>query len=75
MLRIGSGSARLLRLGKPGVRPPEVMFPMHRRAVRLASLLLIAALLGGCDKCADNFLIDPFAKPKPASCHEAPTLK
>ena len=48
---------------------------MRHRAIRLASVLLIAAVLAGCDKCADNFLVDPFAKPKPASCHEAPAVR
>lgn len=43
---------------------------MRHRAFRFVGLLLIAATLAACDKCADNFLVDPFAKPH--SCHEAP---
>ncbi len=49
---------------------------MRHRGSRLVALLLLAATLAGCDKCSDNFLVDPFAKPKtPASCHEEPAVK
>lgn len=49
---------------------------MVHRGSRLVVLLLLAAALAGCDKCADNFLVDPFAKPAtPGSCHSEPMPK
>lgn len=45
---------------------------MRHRALQFVGLLLIAATLAACDKCADNFLVDPFAAPKPHSCKEGP---
>ena len=49
---------------------------MRHHAFRLVGLLLIAAALAGCDKCSDNFLVDPFAKPAtPGSCHGGPAPK
>lgn len=41
---------------------------LHRQACRLLALLLIAAALGGCDKCADNFLVNPFGTKQPGTC-------
>ncbi|HEX4764644.1 MAG TPA: hypothetical protein VH414_00005 [Lichenihabitans sp.] len=48
---------------------------MRHRACRFLIVVAAAAILAGCDKCADNFLVDPFAKPKPAACHEAPPAR
>ncbi len=48
---------------------------MRHSVIRLVSILLIAAALAGCDKCADNFLADPFAKPGPKTCHDEPAVK
>lgn len=48
---------------------------MASRWVRLAGLMLIAAAVAGCDKCADNYLANPFAPSKPATCHEGPAPK
>ncbi len=37
----------------------------HPHACRILALLLVASALAGCDKCADNFIVNPFG-PKPA---------
>ena len=47
---------------------------MRHRTGRLIGLLLLAAALAGCDKCSDNYFVDPF-KPKPASCHGEPAIR
>ncbi len=50
---------------------------MRRTVLRYAGLLLIASTVAGCDKCADYFIVNPFA-PKPAaphSCHGEPQPK
>ncbi len=56
-------------------RPAGVLLAMRHRAYRLFAIVITAAILAGCDKCADNFLVDPFAKPKPAACHEVPPAR
>jgi hypothetical protein len=48
---------------------------MRQSAFRLIGLFMLAATLAACDKCADNFLGNPFAPSKPAGCHEGPTVK
>ncbi len=56
-------------------RPAGVLPAMRHRACRFLIIVIAAAILAGCDKCADNFLVDPFAKPKPVTCHEAPPAR
>ncbi len=50
---------------------------IHRHACRVLALLLIASALAGCDKCADNFIANPFATKPPGTCPSGaiPTAK
>ena len=42
---------------------------MNRRRIgRMLALLLAASALGGCDKCADYFVVNPFATKAPGTC-------
>ena len=45
---------------------------MRGKALRILALLCVASALAGCDKCADNFLVNPFAVKPPGTCHEGP---
>ena len=40
----------------------------RRRIGRMLALLLAASTLGGCDKCADYFIANPFATKAPGTC-------
>lgn len=49
---------------------------MMRGALRFLGLLALVAALGGCDKCADYFIVNPFAPTKPPpACHEEPVQR
>jgi hypothetical protein len=41
---------------------------LHRHACRILALLVVASALAGCDKCADNFLVNPFATKPAGTC-------
>lgn len=41
---------------------------LHRHASRVLALLLVAAALSGCDKCADYFIANPFATKPAGTC-------
>ena len=40
----------------------------HRRACRVLALLIVAAALSGCDKCADYFIANPFGTKPAGTC-------
>ena len=40
----------------------------RKRTGHLLALLLAASTLGGCDKCADYFIANPFATKAPGTC-------
>ena len=48
-----------------------------RQLGRILALLLAASALGGCDKCADYFIANPFATKAPGTCPSgaAPTAR
>ncbi len=50
----------------------EMIPAMRLNAVRVLALLVIASALAGCDKCADNFIANPFAVKPAGTCHEGP---
>jgi len=46
----------------------ETTLTMRPNAARILALLVVASALAGCDKCADNFIANPFATKPPATC-------
>ena len=40
----------------------------RRRTCRIVALLVIASALGGCDKCADYFIANPFGTKPAGTC-------
>lgn len=41
---------------------------IRRPTCRILALLVLAAALGGCDKCADYFIANPFATKPAGTC-------
>ena len=41
---------------------------MHGTLCRILALLVVAAALAGCDKCADYFIANPFATKPAGTC-------
>ncbi len=41
---------------------------MCRNAARILALLVVTSALAGCDKCADNFIANPFVTKPTGTC-------